>query len=353
MKGRIAVLDQVNGRSAAALIVDGRLADLLIDPVDDGTPRPGAIYRALTDRPIKGQNGIIVKLGNGQKGFLRQAKGISPGQSMLVQVATQVEEGKAAPVSLKLIFKGRYAILTPDAKGLNVARSIKDEAERERLGELIHEAMEGAPETLGLILRSAAAEIAEDAILEEIASLRATCDAVLADDTTGKDAGGPELLLAAPSADYVAWRDWTDPDPDQVFEDEGAFEDHSVWEMLDGLQNPRVALSDQAFMFIEPTRALVAVDVNTGGDFSFAAGLKANLAAARTLPRQLSLRGLGGQITIDVAPMGKKDRRLIEQALQRALRADPVDTNIVGWTPLGHLELQRKRERLPLAQLLT
>ena len=105
-------------------------------------------------------------------------------------------------------------------------------------------------------------------------------------------------------------------------------------------------------MFIEATRALVAVDVNTGGDFSFAAGLKANLAAARDLPRQLRLRGLGGQVVIDFAPVGKKDRLSIEQVLTRALRADAIDTNIVGWTPLGHLELQRKRERLPLAVAL-
>jgi len=66
----------------------------------------------------------------------------------------------------------------------------------------------------------------------------------------------------------------------------------------------------------------------------------------------LRLRGLGGQIVIDFAPMSKKDRRSVEHALKRALREDGVDTIVVGWTPLGHLELQRKRERLPLSELL-
>jgi ribonuclease G len=348
MKGRIAVLDKIKGRQAAALIVDGRLQDLLIDPVDDGTPRPGAIYRATADRPLKGQNGLIVKLGEGQKGFLRHAKGISPGQGMLVQVATQVEAGKAAPVVQKLLFKGQSAILTPGAKGLNIARSIRDEEDRNRLGELAHEAMEGAAEQIGLILRSAAANIDDDTILEEITSLRSTCEALMFEPETGP----PELLLAAPSADYLAWRDWTSPAPDQLFDGDGAFEDHGVHDMLDALQQPYVKLTPQASMFIEPTSALVAVDVNTGGDFSFAAGLKTNLATARELPRQLRLRGLGGQIVIDFAPMGKKDRRQVEQAMQKALKADGIDTNLVGWTPLGHLELQRKRERIPLAQLL-
>ena len=59
-------------------------------------------------------------------------------------------------------------------------------------------------------------------------------------------------------------------------------------------------------MMIEPTRALVAVDVNTGPDTSPAASLKANIAAARDLPRQLRLRGLGGQVVVDFAPMPKK-----------------------------------------------
>ena len=68
--------------------------------------------------------------------------------------------------------------------------------------------------------------------------------------------------------------------------------------------------------------SLVAVDVNTGGDTSPAAGLKANMAALRDLPRQLRLRGLGGQVVVDLAPMAKKDRRPVETELRRALKAD-------------------------------
>ena len=81
---------------------------------------------------------------------------------------------------------------------------------------------------------------------------------------------------------------------------------------LDALRAAHVPLGGGASMYVEPTRALVAVDVNTGGDTTPAAGLKANIAAARELPRQLRLRGLGGQITLDLAPMPKKDRRQFE-----------------------------------------
>ena len=100
-------------------------------------------------------------------------------------------------------------------------------------------------------------------------------------------------------------------------------------------------------MYVEPTRALVAVDVNTGGDTSLASTLKANIAACKALPRALRLRGLGGQIVMDLAPMSKAHRKQIESTLRGAFRADSIDTALVGWTPLGHFELQRKRERLP------
>ena len=101
-------------------------------------------------------------------------------------------------------------------------------------------------------------------------------------------------------------------------------------------------------MYIEPTRALTAVDINTGADTSPAAGLKANIAALRALPRALRLRGLGGQIVVDPAPVPKRERRRLEDVAKASLRADNIETTLVGWTPLGHLEFVRKRERLPL-----
>ena len=104
-----------------------------------------------------------------------------------------------------------------------------------------------------------------------------------------------------------------------------ALADAGVWEEVAALRRPPVALG-QGSMAIEPTRALVAVDVNTGADLSPAAALKANLAAAAELPRQLRLRGLGGQVTIDFAPLARAERPRVERALAAALRADGIDT---------------------------
>ena len=96
MKGRVIVLDQIAGRGAAALVVDGVLQDLAVDPVGDA-PLPGAIFRGIVDRPMKGQGGVFVKLPDGQSGFLRQVSGLAPGQAVLVQLTGAAEPGKALP----------------------------------------------------------------------------------------------------------------------------------------------------------------------------------------------------------------------------------------------------------------
>ena len=101
-------------------------------------------------------------------------------------------------------------------------------------------------------------------------------------------------------------------------------------------------------MFIEATRAMVTVDVNTGDQFSGGAGMTASIEAARELPRQLRLRGFGGQVIIDFAPIKKMHRKKIEETLKSAFRRDPIATTLAGWTPLGNFEMQRKRERTPL-----
>ena len=339
MKGRTVALDRLRGAQAAALVEDGRLVDLLT--AVPGGLVPGEIHRGVVDRPMKGQGGATVRLAQGT-GFLRQARGRAPGEALLVQVTGHADPGKAAPLTDRPLFKSRHAIVTPGAPGLNVSRRLKDEAERDRLLEIAHDAMEGS--AMGLILRSAAEGAEEDEIAEDVRAMREVAERVMADP--GRE---PELLLEGDGPHALAWREWTGPA--SVDAEPGAFERHGVLDAVEALGSARVTLGGGS-MFVEPTRALVAVDVNTGADASPAAGLKANLACARELPRQLRLRGLGGQVTIDLAPMTKRDRRVFEQALRAAFRADPVDTTLAGWTPLGHYELLRKRERVPLAEVL-
>lgn len=339
MKGRQIILDHLGSREAAALMVDGRLDDLLIDA---DAPRPGTIYRAVASRPVKGQGGMFFSTPDGDA-FLRQVRGISPGQEKLVQVTGYADPEKAIPVSDRILFKSRFAIVTPDAPGLNISRRIRDDDRRDALMVIAREAM--GESDMGLILRSSCLEGDDEAIAEDIHAM-----ASLAAQDMGDTGQGPEMLADGDGPHALAWRDWTDPA--DIVTDSGSFESHGVLDALEALKSPVAALPGGGSLIIEPTRALVAVDVNTGADTSLAAGLKANLAAARDLPRQLRLRGLGGQITLDVAPMPKKERRSFENALRGALRADGIETVLAGWTPLGHYELQRKRARTPITPLL-
>jgi Ribonuclease G/E len=331
MKGREIILGAVQGREAAALIVDGRLEDLLID---GDTPRPGSIYRARIGRPAKGTGGLFLDTPDGSA-FLRQTKGLRPGDTLLVQVTGHAERGKALPVTAKLLFKSRYAIVTPGAPGLNVSRAIRDEETRL--------AVRAAGETevaeasgFGVILRSACAGADADAIAEDVDATVALAAQVLNDE--GQE---PELLVQGDGPHAIAWRDW-----------DGHVRESDLEDWLDEVGSQTIRIEGGS-LSVEPTRALVAVDVNAGGDFSHSAGLKANLAAAHTLPRILRVKGLGGQIVVDFAPMAKGQRRQVEDALRRALKDDGIETALVGWTSLGLFELQRKRERAPLAALVS
>ena len=325
MKGHQITLGIYRGRAVAALVTDGVLEDLLVD-VD--APRPGAIYRAKASRPMKGQGGMFFETPEGNA-FLRGARGFAPGDTALVQVSGYAEPGKAIPVTDRLLFKSRYAIATAGAPGINVSRSIRDEKVRADLLDLV-EPHAKRLETHGLILRSAAQDALTQDIAEDIARVIDTLSLVMADQGSGC-----EKLIEGPDVAELAWREWPLVTP--VEEDIAGFVDQAL--------QVAVPLPGGGRIFVEPTRACVAIDVNTGTDTSPAAGLKANIAASRALPRQLRLKGLGGQIVVDFAPAPKRDRRSIEQALRAAFRADSTETTLLGWTNLGHFELTRKRAR--------
>lgn len=344
MKGRHVILGQLYGRRAAALMVDGQLEDVLPDTAPLAAFPPGAILRGQAERLMKGQGGVFVRLPDGARGYLRDRAGLAPGKPVLVQISGIAEPGKAIPLTTRLLIKGRHGIVTPGAAGVNVSRRVRDGATREALTAQGQALLGARPH--GLILRSAAEAAAPDDIAAELTELLALTDAILADAE-----GPPALLLDAPDPWAQGWLDWSDPAPDQIDEGDATFEALGVTEAIDSLLHPEIALPAGASAVIEPTRALVAIDVNTGNDGSNAAGLKANIALARDLPRQLRLRGLGGQIIVDFAPMPKRDRAALDQVLRAAFRRDATEATLVGWTAMGLYEINRKRDRVPLTRL--
>ncbi len=367
MKGRVlAIARQEAGGHIAALLQDGKLDDLLIDPPLSGhPPAVGAICVVRITRKLP-KAGAFCEMSGGAEGFLRDARAVSAGDLKLVQVSSLPEPGKAVTLTTRLLFKGPRLILTPEAPGVNVSRRIGNTAERDRLTACVSNALaeKDIPEGCGVIVRSAARNAEEDLLISELgmhvaAWTRARERLNAGTLHTGTEGDALTMALTA----------WCDPLPVQVLctPNLWAEAENDLYTLHPGLEARTVVEQDPieasgadeelrmargvtvpiagGRMSLEGTRALVAVDIDTGGDFTPAAGLKVNLEVARALPRQLRVRGLGGLIVVDFAPMPKQHRRTLEEALRKAFRADPIETALVGWSPSGLFELQRKRER--------
>lgn len=180
----------------------------------------------------------------------------------------------------------------------------------------------------------------------------------------------------APAATFAAALAGVLPAPDRVVVDEpaaipeiraafpqaaAAAMPESEWPLsLDALFDealaPTVSLAGAGAIHIEPTRAGVMIDVDSGTPESGSpqrTALAADLAAAAAIARQVRLRNLSGAIVVDFVGLDDhRARERVRAALGRALAADPLDPQILGWTRLGHLELVRRRRTRPLADAL-
>lgn len=399
MSGTLALGKLPGGLEIAALVENGRVIDWLWSSVGAGT-RPETLCKAKIGRPASGAGALFVDLGSVGQGYLRDRRGIQPGAMLLVEATGIPEAGKAIPVSPRVLYRQRYTIHTPGNPGINVSRAIRDEEERARLAGIVttHIAelenwlgriganrepteaervrrMIEAHQDGGTILRSAAQGEPPERITADLdlgVAARLKAEDQLADPAV------PLGVIAGPALPHeYALREWgeridriavasrsfgsLETDERQRFSpfqaridrmQEDPLDHHGIWEAIEQMRGPEVRLPTGGWMAIEPTRAMVTVDVNTGGEFSPAAGLTANIEAARELPRQLRLRGLGGQIIIDFAPLRKADCRRIEEVLKSAFRRDAVETTLACWTPLGNFELHRRRERPAITELL-
>ena len=356
--GRLIVIDRTDTRSVAALVVDGRIEDLLIDHPNPTIPVPGAVYRAQVERRLKGLGGFILDLGQGHNGFLKSREKLEPGHRLAVQVNSVPAHGKAAGVATQFRFRTTFVVLNSGRRGVGFSERFTGDQEcRTRLRDAAHS-------TPGLDLSSTAvsfrapcrdADLA--AVADELAKETRESNRIL----ESANRGNPGLRAHAPAASERARTEWVFPTPDRIIDERGSFDTLGIWDMVARILDPAVSLPKSpgaaervgtgATMVIEPTQALIAVDVNTGDIFSRSPGLDANLLAIDDLPRQLRLRGFGGQVVIDLAPMAKRHRNQIKEAIANAFSTDPVTTTPVGWTPLGHFELHRKRERFSLDAL--
>lgn len=384
-----------------ALVEDGLLQELFIERAG-GRGLVGNIYKGRVMRVLPGLQASFVNVGLERSAFLHAsdilrglgeehpgrdrrpdiAELVSEGDELLVQVLKDPLGGKGARLSTFITLPSRLLVLAPSGSGVSVSARIDDDEERERLRGLVESLMDD-DEPGGYIVRTAAhgatlASLGADKRL--LTRLWATVQ-----DTAGNARAEERVYQDLPLATRML-RDLRGDSLERVRVDSAStcdsmkrFADRFIPEMSDiielhdddrplfdlrGIEDEiaralqrRVPLKSGGYLIIDQTEALTTIDVNSGGCVGRRdleeTSLHINLEAAAAIARQLRLRNLGGIIIVDFIDLADEEHRLqLLEALAGHLKADRGKTQVMNVSPLGLVEMSRKRTRDSLERTL-
>jgi ribonuclease G len=386
----------------AAVVENGVLQEVFLERAS----RRGLIsniYKGRVSRVLPGMQAAFIEIGMERTAFLHASDIFDPrhadtgieaphsenirslvaeGNEILVQVVKDPLGTKGARLTTYITLPSRYLVYMPKGRGVGVSARIEDEAERERLRAAVLLGVE-PQENAGFIVRTAAEDAAPEALRADMQYLRKLWEFVR---QKGLRTQPGNLVHADLPLHLRVLRDLMRPDVDKVLIDQpsahremqefaGAFmpeavaridlygesrplfELHHVEEEIQKALERKVSLKSGGHLIIDQTEAMTTIDVNTGafvGHRNLEETIfRTNLEAAVTIARQLRLRNLGGIIIIDFIDMEEPEhRRQVMQALARSLNEDHVKTNISSVSPLGLVEMTRKRTRESLEHLL-
>jgi len=311
---------------------------------------------------------------------------LKAGQEIIVQVVKDPLPSKGARISTHVTLPGRYLVLLPTVKHFGVSRRIEDDAERERLLGLIGQlpVANGIGGNGGLIVRTVGENKGSEEFESDLGYLSKLWEKIR--QRAGK-VSAPTLLHQDLDLALRVVRDllrsdysvlWVDGEEtyeriveflDQVqpglvgkvklFRQEATlFEQFGIEEQIEAALKSKVWLKSGGYIVINPTEALVAIDVNTGrfvGQSNLEdTVLQTNLEAVQEIVRQIRLRDLGGIIVIDLIDMTEQEHReQVFSALEGELRKDRAKTKVLNISEFGLVEVTRKRSRANLERLLT
>ncbi|MDF2973351.1 MAG: ribonuclease, partial [Microvirga sp.] len=296
-------------------------------------------------------------------------------QILLVQVVKEERGNKGAALTTYLSLAGRYSVLMPNTgRGGGISRKITNAADRKRLKEIAQELE--VPEGMGIILRTAGASRTKPEIKRDYEYLMRLWESVR--ELTLKSAA-PALVYEEGSLIKRAIRDLYNKDIDDVMvageegyreakdfmrmlmpshsklvqpyrEAQPLFAKHGVEAQLDAMFSNVVTLKSGGYLVINPTEALVSIDVNSGRSTREHniedTALRTNLEASEEIARQLRLRDLAGLIVIDFIDMEeKRNNRAVEKKLNECLKNDRARIQVGRISPFGLLEMSRQRIR--------
>jgi len=304
-------------------------------------------------------------------------------QVMLVQVVKEERGNKGAALTTYLSLAGRYSVLMPNtARGGGISRKITNAADRKRLKEIVGDL--DVPQGQGIILRTAGAsrtkaEVKRDfeylqRLWENVRTLTLKSQAPCLVYEEGslikrtiRDLYSKEIdeLLVAGDDAYREAKDFmrmimpSHAKNVQLYkEDAPIFSKFSVEGQLDQMFSPTVNLPSGGYIVINPTEALVSIDVNSGRATKEHniedTALQTNLEAADEVARQLRLRDLAGLIVIDFIDMVEnRSNRAVERRLKEALKNDRARIQVGRISHFGLLEMSRQRIRFGVVESST
>jgi ribonuclease G len=363
----------------------------------------GNIYKGRVSRVLPGMQAAFVDIGLDRTAFLHasdidnQPVECSPSEERRVgQIAELVKEGqeltvqvlkdplgtKGARLTTQLTVPSRYLVLMPTALNIGISQKVEDEAERQRLKDIVTGLVGAAPGN-GYIIRTAAEGAAEDALRDDMEYLKKLWDSVCEQAATA--APGSVIYEDMPLV-LRALRDLVDLDVEKVRIDSREnykkalafaqqfvpqvaprieyypgerpiFDLYGVEDEIQRALERKVLLKSGGYLIIDQTEAMTTIDVNTGayvGHRTLEETIfKTNLEAAQAIARQLRLRNLGGIIIIDFIDMVEEDhKRQVLAALEKNLERDRAKSHISEVSTLGLVEMTRKRTRESLEHVL-
>ncbi|MDY3330906.1 MAG: ribonuclease G [Pelistega sp.] len=362
----------------------------------------GNVYLGKVVRVLPGMQSAFVDIGLEKAAFIHIAdlrenrvarnnglpqlqieKILFEGQPIMVQVIKDAINNKGARLSNQISIAGRILVYMPFDNHIGVSQKIESEIERERLKEQVA-ALIPKDEKGGYIIRTQAEMASEEEIrrdveylslrwkkLQEAIQTQAAPCLIYQDldllervmrDIVIPETRSVEIDSRSACQHLIDWAQVYTPEiVDKIKHYNGSkplFDTANIEDEINMALARRVNLKSGGYLMIDQTEALTSIDVNTGGFVGWRnfndTIFKTNLEASIEIARQLRLRNLGGIIIIDFIDMDNPDHQeAVLNELKKALAQDRTRTSINGFSPLGLVEMTRKRTRDSLTTLLT
>jgi len=300
---------------------------------------------------------------------------IKPGQVILIQVIKEERGQKGAALTTFISLAGKYMVLMPNtAKGGGISRKIFNSSERKKIRDILSQII--IPKSMGVIVRTAGANKTKNEIEKDFQNTLKTWEEI---KEKALDSNAPCLVYEEGDIIKRTLRDTYDNDTKNVYIEGNEayqkakkfmkelmpknlknikkyrgkvplFHDANIEKEINNIYEPTVKLKSGGYLVINPTEALVSIDINSGQSTKQIniekTALNTNLEAAEEIARQLKLRDLSGLIVIDfIDMMNFYNRRTVEKKMRESIRKDRARIQIGRISNFGLLEMTRQRLR--------